>query len=594
VSIAVARSLPVGTRVHVAGVVTAESGLAGDGLIAIGDSSAGIFVRLSVATDDLTVGRVVEVDGTLAAPYGQLEVRDLKRLTVGEDFGPVSCAPVGLGDVGEKTEGSVVTISGAVSSVQTDSGRLTIEVTDGTTVVRVLADPPVGLSSDDVSRGDQVVVTGIVGQHASATGRLDGYRIWPRDRKDVAVQKPGDAETPEPLPAPTETSVYYDLASAVGMRGAAVDVDATVTATAGLLDIDGPTIVVDDGTAAVGVILPSGTTAPGIGMRVRVVGKIGRWEGGPTVLATAVESEGSIAAVSPLTTAGPLNGSLEWQLVLVCGRVDDYTTAGSRWRIQISVGGNEVVVLGEPAAGVNMSKSAVGRLVVVVGIVRRSTSDSSAFQLLPRMGLDVRLGPAPAAGVGAANGSARASGSSAYAGTAGLGTGGNAVQIASLSGHVGQNVTITGLVTQVTNATATVDDGTGQVRVGGSDAAAAISVLEPGDAVEVTGLVAQDSDGLIVEADPASLVDLPAGDSAMEGADAGNAVASGRFGGASSRAAAASVLVPDAIRRASSGGSVPPAGLALAAAVGLAIFGLAGALALTRYRRLPGGPSASR
>jgi hypothetical protein len=56
----------------------------------------------------------------------------------------------------------------------------------------------------------------------------------------------------------------------------------------------------------------------------------------------------------------------------------------------------------------------------------------------------------------------------------------------------------------------------------------------------------------------------------------------------------ASVLVPDAIRRASSGGSVPPAGLALAAVVGLAIFGLAGILALARYRRSPGGRSALR
>jgi hypothetical protein len=61
---------------------------------------------------------------------------------------------------------------------------------------------------------------------------------------------------------PTGKSVYRDLASALGPAALAVDVEAAVTATAGLLDIGSPTIVVDDGTAAVAVTLPSARGAP--------------------------------------------------------------------------------------------------------------------------------------------------------------------------------------------------------------------------------------------------------------------------------------------------------------------------------------------
>ncbi len=65
-----------------------------------------------------------------------------------------------------------------------------------------------------------------------------------------------------------------------------MDLEATVTATAGLFEIDGPTIVVDDGTASVAVILPSGVSAPSVGAEIHLTGKVGRWEGGPTVRAT--------------------------------------------------------------------------------------------------------------------------------------------------------------------------------------------------------------------------------------------------------------------------------------------------------------------
>jgi hypothetical protein len=82
-----------------------------------------------------------------------------------------------------------------------------------------------------------------------------------------------------------------------------------------------------------------------------------------------------------------------------------------------------------------------------------------------------------------------------------------------MSSRLGETVTVAGLVTAVADGTATLSDGTGEIRVGGPDAASAIGVLEPGDAVEVTGVVTQDDAGMLIVADPASIVTMPAGGS---------------------------------------------------------------------------------
>ena len=582
--IAAARAQPPGARVHVAGVVTVGPGLVGaDDLFAIQDSSGGIFVRLSPPEDGLAIGCSVEVEGTLAAPYGQLEIRDTTSLTVGDDDTELSGARAELTDVGEQTEGSLVTIRGAVDSVQTDSGRLTIMVGDGTTAVRVLADPPAGLSKADVAKGDVVLVTGIVGQHATATGRLDGYRVWLRRRADLVIRAPIETEAPDPTSAPTSaptgTPVYGNLSAALGTRGAAVDVEATVTATAGLLDIGNPTVVVDDGTAAVAVILPAAADAPRVGMRVRVTGKIGSWEGGPTVIASQVAAQGILQAIDPRPTAGPLDSSLEWQLVQVCGRIDRFVPAGARWRADMLVDGHTVTVLGEPSVAIALTKSSVGRLAVVVGIVRRSTSDSSVFQLLPRTSLDFRLGPSPEAlGATAGLGSAGPSGGSPVSSGSAVGAATTSVGIGSLSAYIGRTVTVAGLVTKTASGMATIDDGTGEVRVGGSAAADALAMLEPGDAIEVTGLLEQDEGGLIIKADPLSVVDLP-GDRGEATTTPGDLV--DLAAGVSAAVTAPSTAAAATIQRVSPA-TAPANGVALLALILVAIGAVAAALAFAR------------
>jgi uncharacterized protein YdeI (BOF family) len=584
-SIAEARSMAAGTRVRVEGTVTVAPGLVGaDGLFTIQDSTGGIYVRVSAVPAGLAVGRSIEVEGTLSAPYGQLEVRDVVSLRQGELGDEPVATPVELAEIGEATEGLLVAIHGSIGSIQTEGGRVTITLGDGSTTVRLLADPPTGLSASRLARGEAVVAAGIVGQRATATGRLDGYRVWLRRAADLAIDSSPTPPT-SPPPSATEAAVHHDLASALATRGAAVDVEAAVTATAGLLDIGSRTIVVDDGTASVAITLPTAADAPPVGMLVHVTGKIGRWEGGPIVIASSVVEEGRLRAVSPRPVGGALDGSLEWQLVRVAGRIDRYTPAGARWLLEVAVDGREVVVLGEPATAIRVSSSVVGRLVIVSGIVRRSTSDAAAFQLLPRSGLDFLLGPAPGAlGPASAGGSTKPSGSRA-GGASAVGQD-RIVAIGSLTERLGTYVTVSGLVSEVTDGVATLNDGTGAVRVGGPSAAGTLSALEPGDALEATGLVEEDDQGLLVDVDPASIVVLPAGGD------------SGSSGDASSRgiAVAFSSSTPglspagDAGRRLMTTTGIGPEGVAAVAAAAAILLVLAsGAALLARKRHAAGG-----
>jgi hypothetical protein len=245
---------------------------------------------------------------------------------------------------------------------------------------------------------------------------------------------------------------------------------------------------------------------------------------------------------------------MEWQLVLVCGRVARYTPAGSRWVLEVAVAGHQILVLGEPAAGISMSKSAVGSLAVVVGIVRRSSSNSSIFQMVPRTAADLRLASASSTSSVSA-GSARASGSVRVQAAAVTGDSGSAIEIRSADQYVGKTVTVTGLVLDNEGGTATVDDGTGSVRVGGTAAEQAISVLSPGDAIEVTGVVARDAKGLLIDADPESIVDLPVDGSTPGPAENG---VTQHLAGVS--AAVATPVVPDAMRRGQSGTDSPLGG----------------------------------
>jgi hypothetical protein len=522
-SIGQARLRQPGAHVHVAGSVSMAPGLTGSELLfAIADSSGGIFVRLP-SSAGLRVGQPVEAAGTLSAPYGQLEIRDLDLLSLGPQGEAPAPVPAGLADVGEGLEGSLVSLEGLVESVQGEDGRLVFEIGDGEHSMRVFADPLTGISKADVSRGQLVRVTGVVGQHATATGNLDGYKLWLRWRDDLDVLSidPGVTDYPDVDPSvePLPSVVFYtDLATGLAVRGRYVDVTATVTAPVGIIDWGGPTVVVDDGTAAVAVILPDGAARPGVGERVRVVGRVSSLHNGRRVLATIVEPLSGGAVPVPQEVAGAVTAQDEWRLVTVVGRIARLTRAGVRWRADLSVAGEAVAVLGEPGAGISTDGLVPDRLAMVTGIVRRSTSDSDLFYVVPRSAADLRLGP-PVPGASASSqdgsgGDGSDTGQGSTGGAAILGGASHAggiTAVSDLGGLIGREVTVAGLIVAVEGCLAVLDDGTGRVRLGGEAAADAICLLQPGDAVEVSGRVGQDLEGLFVAVDPERILALPGG-----------------------------------------------------------------------------------
>ena len=198
-TIAAARGLPVGTVVATRGVVTAEPGRLGTpALFAIGDATGGIVVKLPSDVSGLARGRVVDVRGPLADPYGQLEIRlAAGGIILGGTAGtpnPVDLSPAGPD---EHTEGRLVRLNGlvVVRPGKATSGDLSlaIETTDGTRV-RVLADASSGVKTTTFDLHARYRITGIAGQRASKKGAPDGYRIWVRDPADstlLAAAPPG-------------------------------------------------------------------------------------------------------------------------------------------------------------------------------------------------------------------------------------------------------------------------------------------------------------------------------------------------------------------------------------------------------------------
>ena len=241
---------------------------------------------------------------------------------------------------------------------------------------------------------------------------------------------PGAGGSPSPSPTSSGTPIHHDLASALGLRGSVVDVTATVTASVGLIDWGGPTIVVDDGTAACAVVVPAGTDAIRVGSRVHIAGKVGSWQNGPRVVATLVQALGELQATQPRQVGGSLTAQLEWQLVQASGRIDRVVLVGVRWRADLLVAGTSVAILGEPAAGIAASTILPGHLAVVVGIVRRSTSNANEFVLLPRSPLDLQVGPS-------LDSSPVAQWISGTSGPAAVGSAAARVDIASLPGRLG-------------------------------------------------------------------------------------------------------------------------------------------------------------
>lgn len=522
ITIAEARTRSVGSIVSVLGTVTAEGGRLGTpSLLAIADATGGIVVRVPDGAATPARGSLVLVSGPLSAPYGQLEIRPQTAgfRTMGAGALP---APHGIdaADLGEGTESRLVTITGTVVSAvrKSTSGDIAVDLVDAAgRPFRVMGDASSEISAADLRAATTYRLAGIVGQRASKKDALDGYRVWLRDRADIALSSSGPAGA---TPSPTAgRGVGPVLAIAVARRldDLPATVEGVVTAGPGLLDADGRRIVMQDETAGIEVYLGSGISAPAAGSRIRVEGTVGRAWGAPRLRATMVTVLASGVEVAPQGLADAPGEPVEWQLVRIGGTITEVSRLGDRWRAEVRVGGTAILVTGLSGAGIASTSLIEGRAVTIVGIVRRPfpTAADRRWTVIPRRPADLAVGPA---------GAGEASASGASGGTARSNTDGRrasvpaassanapVVDLATLPDHVGELVRVGGLVVARTADGFTLDDGTalGLVELRG-DAAAFRELIEAGDAIGVVGRVQRrvGAPPSIVAGDPAGLVRL--------------------------------------------------------------------------------------
>lgn len=191
ISIAEARSLPLGTVVTIDGFVTVASGAFSsstfDQGFAIQDRTGGIYVSVPV-NHSLEPRQQVRVTGTLADTVlpGLLVLTNVTAIKVTGRGPRVQPLDVATGDVGEDTEGTLVRITGTITQpiVNDLPFGFIIFLNDGSGEVHSFVCASTGIDVSGLSPGQTIEVTGFSGQFAS------DFEVDPRTQSDIRVVTP--------------------------------------------------------------------------------------------------------------------------------------------------------------------------------------------------------------------------------------------------------------------------------------------------------------------------------------------------------------------------------------------------------------------
>jgi hypothetical protein len=188
VSIAKARSLPLGTVVTVHGTVTTPSGAFESSFFDKGfglqDARAGIYV--SVPTDlEVKPGRLAQVTGILQDSFGLLILVPAAGtdVTLGHaGFQPLPRL-VATNAVGESTEGKLVRVLGKITQAPTSDLPYGYKfwINDGSGEVQIFVNVETGIDLAGLRLGQMVLVTGFSGQFDA------DYEVLPRSPQDIRV-----------------------------------------------------------------------------------------------------------------------------------------------------------------------------------------------------------------------------------------------------------------------------------------------------------------------------------------------------------------------------------------------------------------------
>lgn len=177
-----ARSLSIGTKAELKGVVIAPVGLLGNDAFYIGDETGGIKVWIDEVGPDLVkIGDVIKLVGLVESAYGELYIK-VENPTILAVVGSKQSYGVKNGrscSIGETNEGELVTVSGRVAKT---SGSVFF-VDDGSGGVKVYIKDSTEIDKPYMRIGYYVQVRGIVSQYN------DEYRLMPRYQSDLIVSK---------------------------------------------------------------------------------------------------------------------------------------------------------------------------------------------------------------------------------------------------------------------------------------------------------------------------------------------------------------------------------------------------------------------
>ncbi|HXS00821.1 MAG TPA: hypothetical protein VN724_09625 [Pyrinomonadaceae bacterium] len=188
ITIAEARSLPLGTVVTIDGVVTVPSGAFSsstfDQGFAIQDRTGGIYVSVP-NNNGFALRQQVRVTGTLADTVlpGLLVLVDVTEIKPHGTGPKVQPLPVATGAVGESTEGQIVKITGTITQpiINDLPFGFIIFINDGSGEVHSFVCASTGIDVSGLSPGQTVEVTGFSGEFAGS------FEVDPRNQEDIRI-----------------------------------------------------------------------------------------------------------------------------------------------------------------------------------------------------------------------------------------------------------------------------------------------------------------------------------------------------------------------------------------------------------------------
>src|SRR5215510_9171428 len=188
ISIAEARSLPLGTIVTIRGSVTVASGAFSsstfDQGFAIQDRTGGIYVSVP-NNNGFTFRQQVRVTGKLADTVlpGLLVLIDVTEVKVHGSGPKVQPLSVATGNVGEATEGQIVKITGTITQpiVNDLPFGFIVFINDGSGEVHAFVCASTGIDVSALSPGQTIEVTGFSGEFAGS------FEVDPRTQDDIKI-----------------------------------------------------------------------------------------------------------------------------------------------------------------------------------------------------------------------------------------------------------------------------------------------------------------------------------------------------------------------------------------------------------------------